>query len=196
MFKNYFFNIVFLILSVPLWSITGNNIGGMILTIPIMTYSSISIIEQYEELYNYDCILNSLPISRYDIVKSKFKSVFMIYLFNTVLTLAIELGYSMVGVKGFMSADMYILGISLSFLLSMTYGAGAVFIICRFGYGKLKAFGIILMFIIMTTLSIPMYILQNGNYILQVSAVIIALGTAAYFIFQKYTIKIYSEKEF
>lgn len=196
MIKNYFFNIVFLILSVPLWGITSNNIGGMTLTIPIMTYTSISIIEQYEELYNYDCILNSLPISRYDIVKSKFKSIFIIYLINTVLTLVTELGYSMLGVKEFIPANMYILGISLSFLLSMIYGAGAVFIICKFGYGKLKTFGIILMLIIMSTLSIPLYILHNGNYILQASTIIIILGAAVYFILQKYTIKIYYEKEF
>lgn len=196
MHKNYLFNIVFMIISIPFWGITSNHLGGMTLTVPMMTYSSVSIIEQFEELYNYNCILNSLPISRIEIVKSKFSSVLIIYFLNTILTLITELIYRILGVTEFVSFEMYILGIALSFLLSMIYGAGGTALVSRVGYGKLKIFGIILLLITMSTVTIPLFLLQNSNYILQVSAIFIIIGVVLYFIFQKYTMKVYLDKEF
>lgn len=197
MLKNYMFNIIFAIVSIPIWGITYNQIGGIVFAVPIMTYVSFSILEQYEELYNYDRILNSLPISRVDIVEAKFKSMFIIYLINTVFTVVVDLVYSMMGLKEFITANMYILGISMSFLLAMAYGAVGISIVCKFGYNKLKIFGFFIIMIAMIVINIIIFILQQNNYtILISSAILIFLGIVLYFVCKRYTVKNYLNKEF
>ena len=194
--KNYFFNAMFMIFSIPLWTVTSNPIGSLNLTIPLMTYTSIYIIEQYEDLYKYDCILNSLPITRDEIIRAKFKSIIVIYLINTILTLITHLIYSLLGVTEFMSGQMFIMGLSLSFLMSMIFAAVGTVLICKFGYAKTRLFGIVLMMLIMSTISIPLYILQKSNLVQFASAIFLILGITAYIISKHYALKIYAEKEF
>jgi len=194
--KNYFLNIFFMIFSVPLWTVTSNPVGSLNLTIPLMTYTSVYIVEQLEDFYKYDCILNSLPITRDEIVKAKFKSILVIYVINTVLTLITHFIYSVLGVTEFMSGQMFIMGLSLSFLISMIYAALGTALICKFGYEKIKLYGIIIMMITMCTISIPLYILQVSNLMQIASAVFLILGIATYLVSKKFTLKIYAEKEF
>lgn len=194
--KNYFFNAVFMIFSIPLWTVTSNPIGSFNLTIPLMTYTSIYIIEQYEDLFKYDSILNSLPVTRDEIVNAKFKSIVVIYLINTIMTLITHLIYSLLGVAEFMSGQMFIMGLSLSFLMSMIFAAVGTVIIMKFGYAKAKVFGTVVMMLVMTTISIPLYILQKTNLLQFASIVLFILGIAAFFISKHYALKIYAEKEF
>lgn len=194
--KNYLFNVIFMIFSIPLWSATSNPMGSMNLTIPLMTYTSIYLIDQLEDFYKYDCILNSLPITRDEIVKAKFLSIIVIYLINTILTLLTHLIYSILGVTEFISGQMFVMGIALSFLISMIFAAVGTVLICKFGYAKAKLFGIIIMMLIMTTISIPIYILQRSNLVQFASAVFLILGITAYVVSEKFALKIYSEKEF
>lgn len=194
--KNYLFNVIFMIFSIPLWSATSNPMGSMNLTIPLMTYTSIYLIDQLEDFYKYDCILNSLPITRDEIVRAKFLSIIVIYLINTVLTLLTHLIYSILGVTEFISGQMFVMGIALSFLISMIFAAVGTVLICKFGYAKAKLFGIIIMMLIMTTISIPIYILQKSNLVQFASAVFLILGITAYVVSEKFALKIYSEKEF
>lgn len=194
--KNYLFNILFMILSIPLWTVTSNPIGSLNMTIPIMTYTSVYILEQLEEFYNYDCILNSLPITRDEIVRSKFKAILLIYIINTVLTLITHLIYSTLGVTQFMTGQMFMLGLSLSFLLSMIYAAIGTALICRFGYLKIKFFAVILMMITMSTISIPLYILKGSNLMPFISVIFLILGITSYLFSLKFTLKTYADKEF
>nr|WP_312577310.1 ABC-2 transporter permease [Sedimentibacter sp.] len=194
--KNYFINIIFMIFSIPLWTVTSNPLGSLNLTIPLMTYTSVHIMEQLEDYYKYDGILNSLPINRNEIVKAKFESVLMIYIINTVLTLLTHFIYSVLGVTEFITGEMFLLGLSLSFLISMIFGAVGIALISKFGYEKSKLFGIIAMVIIMSTISIPLFILKGSILIPVISLILMALGITAYVISLKLTLKIYSEKEF
>lgn len=194
--KNYFFNAIFMIFSIPLWTVTSNPIGSFNLTIPLMTYTSIYIIEQYEDLFKYDCILNSLPVTRDEIVGAKFKSIIVIYFINTILTLVTHLIYSLLGVTEFMSGQMFIIGLSLSFLMSMIFAAVGTLIIFKFGYTKARLFGMVFMMLIMTTISIPLYILEKSNLLQFASIVLLAVGITTFFISRHYSFKIYAEKEF
>jgi len=194
--KNYLFNAIFMILSIPLWSATSNPMGSLNLTIPVMTYSSIYLIEQLEDFYKYDCILNSLPVTRDEIVKAKFESILVIYLINTILTLLAHLIYSVLGVTEFMSGQMFVMGLTLSFLISMLFAAVGTVLIYKFGYAKTKLFGIIIMMLTMCSISIPLYILQKSNLVQFASAVFLILGITAYVVSKKFALKIYAEKEF
>lgn len=194
--KNYLFNAIFMIFSIPLWSATSNPMGSLNLTIPLMTYTSIYLIEQFEDFYKYDCILNSFPITRDEIVKSKFKSILVIYLINTILTLLTHLIYSLLGVTEFMSGQMFGMGLTLSFLISMLFAAVGTVLIYKFGYAKTKLFGIIIMMLTMCSISIPLYILQKSNLVQFASAVFLILGITAYVVSEKFALKIYAEKEF
>lgn len=194
--KNYFFNALFMIFSIPLWTVTSNPIGSLNLTVPLMTYTSIYIIEQYEDLYKYDCMLNSLPVTRDEVVNAKFTSIIVIYLINTILTLITHLIYSFIGITEFMSGQMFMMGLSLSFLMSMIFAAVGTVLIFKFGYTKTRLFGIFLMMLIMSTISIPLYILQKSNLVQFSSAVFLVLGTAAFIISKQFALKIYAEKEF
>jgi len=194
--KNYLFNVIFMIFSIPLWSVTSNPIGSMNLTIPLMTYTSIYLIDQLEDFYKYDCILNSLPITRDEIIRAKFLSIIVIYLINTVLTLLTHLIYSILGVTEFISGQMFVMGISLSFLISMIFAAVGTVLIYKLGYEKAKLFVIVIMMLIMTTISIPIYILQSSNLVQFASVVFLTLGITAYVVSEKFALKIYAEKEF
>jgi len=194
--KNYLFNAIFMIFSIPLWSATSNPMGSLNLTIPVMTYSSIYLIEQLEDFYKYDCILNSLPVTRDEIVKAKFESILVIYLINTILTLLAHLIYSVLGVTEFMSGQMFVMGLTLSFLISMLFAAVGTVLIYKFGYAKTKLFGIIIMMLTMCSISIPLYILQKSNLVQFASAVFLILGITAYVVSKKFALKIYAEKEF
>lgn len=194
--KNYLINILFMIFSIPLWLVTSNPLGSLNLTIPLMTYTSVYTMEQLECYYKYDCILNSLPIIRDEIVKAKFESVFIIYIINTALTLITHLIYSILGVTEFITGEMFLFGLSLSFLISMIYGAVGIALISKFGYEKIKLFGVIMMLLIMISVSIPLFILKGSVLIPIISLILIALGITAYAISLKITLKIYSEKEF
>lgn len=194
--KNYLYNVMFMVFSIPLWTITSNPLGSLNLTIPLMTYTSINIIEQLEDYYKYNSILNSLPITRDEIVKAKFKSILVIYIVNTVFTLITHFIYSILGVTEFISGQMFIMGLSLSFLISMIYAAIGTVLICKFGYYKIKLYAIIMVMLTMATISIPMYILQGSSLIPLTSAIFLILGIMVYFISQKYTLKLYAEKEF
>ena len=194
--KNYIFNAIFMIFSIPLWSATSNPMGSLNITIPLMTYSSIYIIEQLEDYYKYDCILNSLPITRDEVVKAKFETIIVIYLINTVLTLITHLIYSVLGVTEFMSGQMFVMGLTLSFLISMLFAAVGTVLIYKFGYAKTKLFGIIIMMLIMCSISIPLYILQKNNLVQFASAIFLILGITAYVLSKKFALKIYAEKEF
>jgi len=194
--KNYLTNILFMIFSIPLWTFTSNSLGFMNLTIPLMTYTSVYMMEQLEDLYKYDCILNSLPIKRDEIVKAKFKSVLIIYIINTALTLITHFIYSILGVTDFINGEIFLLGLSISFLISMIYGAVGIVLISKFGYEKVKLFGILMMLIIMCTISIPLYMLQGSVLIPLISLIFIMLGIASFVISLKNTIKIYDAKEF
>lgn len=194
--KNYLYNIMFMIFSIPLWTITSNPIGSLNLTIPLMTYTSVNIIAQLEDYYKFDSILNSLPITRDEIVKAKFKSILLIYIVNTVLTLITHLIYSKLGVTKFITGQMFMMGLSLSFLISMIYAAVGTALTYKFGFEKIKLYAIIMVMITMSTISIPMYMLQGSNLIPLTSAIFSGLGIVVYLISQHYTLKIYSEKEF
>lgn len=194
--KNYLMNILFMIFSIPLWTFTSNSLGFMNLTIPLMTYTSVYIVEQLEDLYKYDCILNSFPIKRNEIVKAKFKAVIIIYVINTALTLITHFIYSTLGVTDFVNGEMFLLGLSISFLISMIYGAVGIALISKFGYEKIKLFGILMMLIIMSTISIPLYMLQGSVLIPLMSLIFIIIGITSYVISLKATIKIYDAKEF
>lgn len=194
--KNYLFNVIFMIFSIPLWSVTSNPMGSLNLTIPLMTYSSIYLIEQLEDFYKYDCILNSFPITRDEIVKAKFATIIVIYLVNTVLTLLTHLLYSLLGVTEFMSGQMFVMGLSLSFLISMLFAAVGTVLMYKFGYAKTKLFGIIIMMVTMCSISIPLYILQKSNLVQFASAIFLILGITAYVVSKKFALKIYAEKEF
>ncbi len=194
--KNYWINIIFMVFSVPLWTVTSNPLGSLNLTIPLMTYTSVYIIEQLEDFHKYDCILNSLPIGRYDIVKAKFVSMLMIYVINTALTLITHCVYSFIGITEFITGEMFILGLSLSFLLSMVYGAASIALISKYGYEKVKLFGIIIMIIIMSTIGIPLYFLSGNSSILLISLLFAIFGITVYIISFKSTQKIYMQKEF
>lgn len=194
--KNYLFNAIFMIFSIPLWSVTSNPMGSLNITIPLMTYSSVYLIEQFEDFYKYDCILNSFPITRDEIVKAKFKSILVIYLINTILTLLAHLIYSALGVTEFMTGQMFVMGLTLSFLISMLFAAVGTVLIYKFGYAKTKLFGIIIMMLTMCSISIPLYILQKSNLVQFASAVFLILGITAYVVSKKIALKIYAEKEF
>ena len=194
--KNYFINIIFMIFSIPLWLITSNPLGSLNLTIPLMTYTSVYTMEQLEDFYKYDCILNSLPVTRDEIVEAKFKSTLLIYIINTALTLITHFIYSILGVTDFITGEMFLLGLSLSFLLSMIYGAVGIALISKFGYEKIKLFGVLMMVIIMCTISIPLFILQGSALIPFISLIFIIIGIIAYVISLKFTMKTYAEKEF
>lgn len=194
--KNYLFNAIFMIFSIPLWSVTSNPLGSLNITIPLMTYSSVYLIEQFEDFYKYDCILNSFPITRDEIVKAKFKSILVIYLINTILTLLAHLIYSALGVTEFMTGQMFVMGLTLSFLISMLFAAVGTVLIYKFGYAKTKLFGIIIMMLTMCSISIPLYILQKSNLVQFASAVFLILGITAYVVSKKFALKIYAEKEF
>lgn len=194
--KNYLFNVIFMIFSIPLWSVTSNPMGSLNLTIPLMTYSSIYLIEQLEDFYKYDCILNSFPITRNEIVNAKFATIIVIYLVNTVLTLLTHLLYSLLGVTEFMSGQMFVMGLSLSFLISMLFAAVGTVLMYKFGYAKTKLFGIIIMMVTMCSISIPLYILQKSNLVQFASAIFLILGITAYVVSKKFALKIYAEKEF
>jgi hypothetical protein len=194
--KNYIFNIIFMIFSIPIWPATSNPMGSLNLTIPLMTYSSIYLIEQLEDLYKYDCIINSLPVTRDEIVKAKFKSIIVIYLINTVLTLITHLIYSLLGVTEFMSGQMLVMGLALSFLISMIFAAVGIVLIYKYGYAKTKLFGIAIMMVTMCSISIPLYILQRSNLVQFASAIFLILGMTSYVVSKKLALKIYAEKEF
>lgn len=194
--KNYLTNVIFMIFSIPFWTITSNPLGSMNLTIPLMTYTSINIIEQLEDYYNYDCILNSLPVTREDIVRAKFESIIIIYLVNTALTLTAHLVYSALGVTEFITGQLFLMGLSMSFMISMIYAAAGTALICKYGYSKTKLYAAIMVLLTMATISIPIYMLRGSGMMLLSSAVSFAFGIAVYFVSQKFTMKIYCQKEF
>lgn len=195
LWKNYRFNIFFLLFSIPIWTVSGIPMGSFSLTIPIMTYSAVTIMEQLEEYYKYGSILNSLPVTRSEVVKAKFHSILLIYLFNTVITLTVNLIYSLLGLTEFVRAEMFAVGLSLSFFSSMVYGAAVTALICKFGYGKIKLYTIIIYALTMGINTPVIYVLEKSNFKGLVSAVFIVSGIIVYLVSQQLSLKIYAQKE-
>lgn len=194
--KNYMYNLIFMIISIPLWTITSNTLGSFNLTIPLMTYTSVNVMEQLESYYRHDIILNSLPVTRDEIIRAKFNSILIIYLVNVVLVLITHTIYSMFGVTQFIAGKMFILGMSLSFLYTMIYCAIGIAMIYKYGYDKLKIYSAVMVMITMCTVSIPMYLLSGSNLTTLLSAIFLILGTAIFIMSLKHTLKIYKDKEF
>ncbi len=194
--KNYMYNLMFMIISIPLWTITSNTLGSFNLTIPLMTYTSVNVVEQLESYYRYDLILNSLPVTRYEIIKAKFNSILIIYLVNVVLVLITHTTYSMFGVTQFIEGKMFILGMSLSFLYTMIYCVIGIALIYKYGYDKLKLYSAVMVMITICTVSIPVYMLNGSDLITLLSAILLIIGAVIYIISLKHTLKIYKDKEF
>lgn len=196
--KNSLSSIFLIIFFIVLFKFKGSSTDMIVLVLPLISYVLLSTVAWEDDLQEYDIILNSMPVTREDVINGKFR-LFIVYTFiNLAVLLAIHLLIKLFTNEGYMNIYNSIFYSSISFFVSTLIGSLYNFIVIKYGYEKSRIISIIIVY----SLAFP-YVdvlaninINNNFYLCIISVICILFSFIIYCMFKRICIKIYQLKEF
>lgn len=187
-------NILYLVLILLFIDSIADNNGIFFLLIPGMVYISTFMVEQYDSFFNYHCILNSMAVTRKEIIDSKYLIGIISYIINLIVAL--------VAYKIFITFDLIPnsitdirSGILISIFISSLYISIGLPISVIFPYRKAKIINVIFfVFTFNISMGIKNILTHTGFSLISIIAMF--LGIIILFFSRMISIKYYNKKDF